>query len=253
MVPGRSPCRSKRHACLCVGTGRFMPAHGEGQPPRFRASVRCHLPGPWCWRGHHHARGQYRSDERTSQGNQHAGHDGCPRRIDPGWGRLASDRWGTQHARQHHLAPLTALCTGIEPDGERLGVSARQQALRCRLGHIRRYCRGMPGSLGVSDQRRRSHPVNRNPRMGVGQWLGWLVLQTSMDMFYLWGAATLPVGLTYADYAHRGAYPLVVTALLAGWFAIVTTKPGTEPARSAFTQRLTLLWIGQNLLLVVSS
>src|SRR5271169_2936891 len=33
----------------------------------------------------------------------------------------------------------------------------------------------MPGSLGVSDQRRRSHPVNRNPRVGIGQWLGWLV------------------------------------------------------------------------------
>jgi hypothetical protein len=55
-------------------------------------------------------------------------------------------------------------------------------------------------------------------------------------MLYLWGSATLPDGLTYADYAHRGAYPLIVTALLAGWFAIVATKPGTEAAGSAFTR-----------------
>ena len=82
---------------------------------------------------------------------------------------------------------------------------------------------------------------------------GLFLLQTCLDMFYLWGAATLPDGLTYADYAHHGAYPLIVTALLAGWFAIVATKPGTEAAGSALTLRLMLLWIGQNLLLVVSS
>jgi hypothetical protein len=62
------------------------------------------------------------------------------------------------------------------------------------------------------------------------------LIQTCLDMLYLWGSATLPDGLTYADYAHRGAYPLIVTALLAGWFAIVATKPGTEAAGSAFTR-----------------
>ena len=79
------------------------------------------------------------------------------------------------------------------------------------------------------------------------------LIQTCMDVFYLWGEAALPDGLTYADYAHRGAYPLIVTALLAGWFAIVATKPGAQAAGSAFTRQLMLLWIGQNLLLVVSS
>ena len=36
-----------------------------------------------------------------------------------------------------------------------------------------------------------------------------------MDAAWLWGLAPLPEGLTLASYAHRGAYPLVVTALLA--------------------------------------
>jgi hypothetical protein len=59
--------------------------------------------------------------------------------------------------------------------------------------------------------------------------------------------------LTYADYAHRGAYPLILTALLAGGFAILATRPGTAPAASRRVRLLVLLWIAQNLALVGSS
>jgi hypothetical protein len=41
-------------------------------------------------------------------------------------------------------------------------------------------------------------------------------LQNGMDLAWLWGLMPLPAGITLADYAHRGAYPLIVTALLAG-------------------------------------
>ncbi|TIW81300.1 MAG: DUF4173 domain-containing protein, partial [Mesorhizobium sp.] len=40
-------------------------------------------------------------------------------------------------------------------------------------------------------------------------------MQSGLDATYLWGGVALPDGLSYAAYAHRGAYPLVVTALLA--------------------------------------
>src|SRR5699024_6820763 len=40
-------------------------------------------------------------------------------------------------------------------------------------------------------------------------------IQTILDGAYLWGHAALPNGVTYAAYAHRGAYVLIVTALLA--------------------------------------
>lgn len=40
-------------------------------------------------------------------------------------------------------------------------------------------------------------------------------VQTLLDAAYLWGGVALPDGLSYAAYAHRGAYPLIVTALLA--------------------------------------
>ena len=31
--------------------------------------------------------------------------------------------------------------------------------------------------------------------------------------------------MTYASYAHRGAYPLIVTALLAGGFVLLALRP----------------------------
>ena len=39
-------------------------------------------------------------------------------------------------------------------------------------------------------------------------------LQNALDLAYLSGRAALPAGITLAAYAHRGAYPLIATALL---------------------------------------
>jgi hypothetical protein len=49
-------------------------------------------------------------------------------------------------------------------------------------------------------------------------------VQTLMDLAYLWGGVRLPDNLTYADYAHRGAYPLIVTAVLAGAFVLAAMR-----------------------------
>ncbi len=75
-------------------------------------------------------------------------------------------------------------------------------------------------------------------------------VQTMMDLGFLWGGVALPEGMTYAEYAHRGAYPLLVTALLAGLFALLS-QPFLE-AHPAL-RGLLYLWIGQNVLLVISS
>lgn len=78
-------------------------------------------------------------------------------------------------------------------------------------------------------------------------------VQTILDLTYLWGGASLPRGLTYAAYAHRGAYPLIFTALLAGLFVLVTFREnaGTLEMRTART--LVYLWLGQNVFLTISS
>jgi hypothetical protein len=63
----------------------------------------------------------------------------------------------------------------------------------------------------------------------------------------------LPKGVTLAEYAHRGAYPLVVTALLAGVFVLAALRPGSETARRPWLRALVVVWIVQNVLLVASS
>ncbi|MFA5121538.1 DUF4153 domain-containing protein [Zavarzinia sp.] len=78
-------------------------------------------------------------------------------------------------------------------------------------------------------------------------------IENGLDLFFLWSGADLPEGVTLADYAHRGAYPLIVTALLAGGFVLVALRPGTATADVPRLRRLVVLWIGQNLLLVASS
>ncbi|WP_338077460.1 DUF4173 domain-containing protein [Bradyrhizobium quebecense] len=78
-------------------------------------------------------------------------------------------------------------------------------------------------------------------------------IQTILDAIYLWGNATLPAAITYASYAHRGAYPLIVTALLAAAFVLVAMRPGGPAEQSRVIRPLVYLWVGQNVLLVISS
>jgi hypothetical protein len=78
-------------------------------------------------------------------------------------------------------------------------------------------------------------------------------VENGLDIAFLWSGAPLPGKITLADYAHRGAYPLIATALLAGLFVLVTMRPGSQLAESPTVRRLVYLWIGQNVLLVASS
>ena len=77
--------------------------------------------------------------------------------------------------------------------------------------------------------------------------------QSILDGIYLWGHVALPDNLTYAGYAHRGAYPLIVTALLAAAFVLVAMRPGGPAEKSRIIRPLVYLWVGQNVLLVASS
>jgi len=82
---------------------------------------------------------------------------------------------------------------------------------------------------------------------------GLFAIQSVLDIVYLWNGNTLPDHLSFAAYAHRGAYPLVATALLAGVFLIAATRKGGAAERSGLIRLLIHLWTAQNLLLVASS
>ncbi|HXH45876.1 MAG TPA: DUF4173 domain-containing protein [Bradyrhizobium sp.] len=77
--------------------------------------------------------------------------------------------------------------------------------------------------------------------------------QSVLDGLYLWGHVALPANMTYAAYAHRGAYPLIATALLAAAFVLVALRPGGPAEQSKVIRPLVYLWVGQNVLLVASS
>ena len=75
-------------------------------------------------------------------------------------------------------------------------------------------------------------------------------LQTLLDLTYLWGGASLPDGMSYATYAHRGAYPLLSTTILSGALMLTATMFGPLTVN---IRRLLYLWVAQNLLLTVSA
>lgn len=77
--------------------------------------------------------------------------------------------------------------------------------------------------------------------------------QTALDLALLTGGAALPEGMTYANYAHRGAYPLVVTAMLAAAFVLAALREGSASAANPLIRRLVTLWIAQNVLLTATA
>lgn len=71
-------------------------------------------------------------------------------------------------------------------------------------------------------------------------------VQTATDVSILTFGAALPEGMSMAEYAHRGAYPLLATALLAGTFALAA-RPFLGEHRAI--RPLLLLWLLQNMAL----
>jgi hypothetical protein len=74
-----------------------------------------------------------------------------------------------------------------------------------------------------------------------------------MDAVYLLGGAALPKHLTYAQYAHRGAYPLVLAALLAALFVLGCYERDAEEAAMRWPRRLVYVWLAQNVFLVFTA
>jgi Domain of unknown function (DUF4173) len=82
---------------------------------------------------------------------------------------------------------------------------------------------------------------------------GLFLMQNGMDLAFLTGLVPLPEKMTLAQYAHRGAYPLIGTAILAGLFVLAILKPGTLAASDKSVRLLVVVWIAQNVVLVASS
>ncbi|MEH3103790.1 MAG: DUF4173 domain-containing protein [Sphingomonas phyllosphaerae] len=78
-------------------------------------------------------------------------------------------------------------------------------------------------------------------------------VQNALDVAFLWSGGPLPTGVSQTEYVHRGAYPLIVTALIAGVMALAMLRPGSASERHPWARRMVVLWVAQNLILVASS
>lgn len=79
-------------------------------------------------------------------------------------------------------------------------------------------------------------------------------IQNGFDLVFLWtGQGNFPTGVDYADYVHAGAYPLIVTALLAGGYVLLTFDNAQIALRSNAATALVTVWVLQNVFLVASS
>lgn len=78
-------------------------------------------------------------------------------------------------------------------------------------------------------------------------------VQTLLDMIYLWGGAELPKGMTYATYAHHGAYPLFLTTMIAAAFILSVLRKDGIAEGSYSVRCLIYLWLAQNIALVFAA
>ncbi|APE44800.1 hypothetical protein BOO69_16385 [Sulfitobacter alexandrii] len=153
-----------------------------------------------------------------------------------------ADRW---------LADIAAVDPAL-PQAERLGfwlclVPLVWTALR--LTALRERLAAAPGARPATP--RREGLINpASTARALVLFNAVFAVQTVLDLVYLYGGVGLPDGITYAEYAHRGAYPLVVTGLLAGGFALLTRRWATH---DRLLRALLLVWVAQNVALVVSS
>jgi hypothetical protein len=76
------------------------------------------------------------------------------------------------------------------------------------------------------------------------------LIQNILDLTFLWSGAVLPNGMSFASYAHKGAYPLIFTALLAAGFVLIAGKLAED---HKLIRSLVYVWVGQNIFLVISS
>jgi Domain of unknown function (DUF4173) len=82
---------------------------------------------------------------------------------------------------------------------------------------------------------------------------GLFAWQNILDAQYVWFLGELPADTTHANYVHRGAYALIVTALLAAAFIVLALRKDSATTASPVVRWLVYGWIVQNVALVASS
>ena len=97
-------------------------------------------------------------------------------------------------------------------------------------------------------------PVASNAAIIVSLFVfnGVFALENGLDLTFLWSGAPLPGKVTLADYAHQGAFSLIVAALLVAAFVLVALDPRSPTSRARGVRELVVIWVIQTVFLVAS-
>lgn len=76
-------------------------------------------------------------------------------------------------------------------------------------------------------------------------------LTNSLDVVYLWMSQSLPEGVSYSAYVHKGVYSLIVAVVLSAVILALIFQQERAAVQSRWLKGLALFWIAQNLFLVL--
>ncbi len=72
------------------------------------------------------------------------------------------------------------------------------------------------------------------------------------DALFLWSGQALPAGVTYSGYVHHGVNSLIVTVILSAFVLTTIFQQALNVTRHRELKALALVWIAQNLFLLLS-
>ena len=172
----RQTLRDWVHRYAADGVARLRSLTGAGRPPLLNAAQMQQLrgivltgPGP-----ERHAVFRWRCADLCEEVAARWSVRVCAQTMGEWLRRLAPARRDAAGSRQPYPSAAAARFAGTEPDGERLGLSARQQAQSQGVEHLRGDRPRLRRSMALPDRRSLAHPVDRLSLMGVCQTSGGL-------------------------------------------------------------------------------
>jgi len=82
---------------------------------------------------------------------------------------------------------------------------------------------------------------------------GIFAVQNIIDAVFVLGHEELPDGMSFATYAHSGAYPLVFAVIVAAIYVLVVFGEKNTACQSTLARNLVYVWIGQNVLMTMAA
>jgi hypothetical protein len=123
---------------------------------------------------------------------------------------------------------------------------------RFRLGRRRTWPAGSPRARGPRDEQARRNALTACLLSFAGLNALYLVANV-VDVVYLWFSFELPAGMTLSQFAHQGAYRLIVAVVLAAATVTVFLPTGSSQLSHSKARALAYAFVVQNLVVLAGA